>query len=956
ITDLGGTSSATFNSIVEDLTESKTEIGAGYYVSTVKVGTLIYADLISKLEENSVNARVLDAKLTLAQINSSCGSARVVQAHRITSDWGVSNIAEDTPRVNTAVPNYENTVLDYYRTPSSLTAGDQFEIDITSAVQKWATGHSENYGIYLEVADSDGTKDLVYWGSSDQSAFEKPQFSINYRDTMGVEDYWTYSSVSAGRYGMAAVNNYNGNLVSTQTICGTDGLRLPVEIALTYNSGITGEAKFTKAGTGWKFNFETLICASEESIAADYPYYLLDSDGTKHYFEASDEENEWVDEDGLGLTLTYENFANSNSVAYYILTATDGSYSKFYYPGGRIYRTYDTEGNYIQINYSSGLIRISSVRDGAGRTYSFTYEGGRVSAITDPANRVYTFAYDDDLLESITYPDGVKTEFTYTSLTGGDSLLSAVSNPDETSTRITYKNGKHNRVDTLGTYSSDAQRMSQLSFDYASPNRTVVTDLDGRKLEYQFDRMGQTINLFYPEEQMAAYYEYGAEGGATKKITESSKVQAPTVNLITNHGFKDLTGWSAENGGSATGTAELSTSVCFADNNSLLVVKTDTNPDSVLGRKYTVGALGAGYYTLSAYLKTENLTAYTADGGAKLVLTYTDADGAVQKAQSAPISTSEDWQRLSVTLRTETAITNATVSLVVENANGTAYFDAVQFEAAAVANRYNLLYNNDLEQSSSGALSEWSTRALTSADGPSTSEHFTGEHSFHIQGSPTAYKNISQRVNVSGDAKDSFVYSAFAKGTSRPNDGNMYTFSVVVEFYNADGFTERFITPFNFGSDDWQYVSGAAVASEPYTYVQFYLCYYRNVNDVYFDAPQFYREKFGDSYTYDDEGNLTSVTDAADTETTYEYDENNELVSVNNPSGTSDTFVYDENKPHRLISETVAGLNTSYSYDNYGNSLGSIVRLADDSVSSAHISNSSTYTDNGNYLASETDT
>ncbi|MBP3685466.1 MAG: RHS repeat protein, partial [Clostridia bacterium] len=957
VTDLGGTSTATFNSIVSSLNASKSEIGAGRYTSTVKVGALIYADLLTQLQNDSPNARIVEARLHVAQTNTSCGVGRVVQAHKVTSDWNTATVSEDVVMAGDAAPTYESRVLDYYTTPSAVT--EYSVLDITRAVQEWSTGHSENYGIYLDVADTDSTSSLVYWFSSD--AINGPVFYVNYRDAMGVEDYWTYSSVSAGRYGTAAVNNFSGNLVSLQTVCATDGLRMPVELSLVYNSGVRTEAKFTKAGIGWKFNLELLLCTTEGDLAEDYPYYLLDADGTCHYFtKKSGTTEKWVDEDGLGLTLSYKRNSETNSISYFVLTAKDGTKTEFYYPGGRVYRILDPEDNYIQVNYSSNPIRISSVRDGANRHYNFTYNSAdRVSKITDPAGREYTFTYSGTKLASITYPDSVKTEFSYyASTASAPNLLKTVKNPDATKLSVSYA-GEFSQVSTFACLDSDGAQMSSLTFNYASPNRTVITDADNRKTEYQFNSFGQTVNVLAPAEGAARYYEYGASGGEKNKVTLSSKLQTPTVNFVTNHGFyPSLSGWTEETVGTTVAGESTYSTLKHLDARSLYIKKTDTGGATVIARKYTVGDLpaGAGYYTFSAYVKTEGLTAHATGGGAQLVLTYNDADGnRVSKRSASLTGTGADWTRLCVTQNIPSGASGIVLRLRILGADGIARFDSVQFEKGEVANRVNLLYNHSMEDVTDTVPTKWTTSETTSADYATVTQKYKGSRSYRITGAPGVNKNLQQSVYIQGSEGDSFVFGAFAKAASRKNtgiSGRWASFSIVLEFYNGDDFLEQKKVDFNFGSTDWQKLSAVFVANHDYTRLTYYLTYYKNVNAVYFDATELYRETFGQSYKYDDNGNVVSTSDLAEKESTFEYSGANELVKQNNPTGTKYEYTYGSEHKHRLVSATAAGVTTTYSYGSFGNA----TKAKTKGNSDAYFEATSEYTSNGNYQTSSTDT
>ena len=70
-----------------------------------------------------------------------------------------------------------------------------------------------------------------------------------------------------------------------------------------------------------------------------------------------------------------------------------------------------------------------------------------------------------------------------------------------------------------------------------------------------------------------------------------------------------------------------------------------------------------------------------------------------------------------------------------------------------------------------------------------------------------------------------------------------------------------------------------------YDSIRIILVYENNANVVYFDGIQLFKEEFGHSYVYDDDGNVVSVIDLQAQETTYEYDENDRLVEMTLPIG-----------------------------------------------------------------------
>ena len=105
-------------------------------------------------------------------------------------------------------------------------------------------------------------------------------------------------------------------------------------------------------------------------------------------------------------------------------------------------------------------------------------------------------------------------------------------------------------------------------------------------------------------------------------------------------------------------------------------------------------------------------------------------------------------------------------------------------------------------------------------------------------------------------------------------------------------------------------------------------------------------------YTYDDDGNLTSVKNPDGTTTTYTYVEGtSDVATITMPGGGQYSYTYNDN--HQLTrSVTATGLQTDYGYDAYGNSTSVTIRPQNDT--GAAIRSDSTYTADGNMLASTT--
>ena len=190
--------------------------------------------------------------------------------------------------------------------------------NVTPIVKKWYAG--TNYGLALTEAEGSSLLGTVKCPSSNNTDTSgRPSLTITYRDMAGMEDYWSFTSQSAGFAGTGAINNATGNLVfSIPTITTTDAL-MPFTPTLVYNGAYagTGNRSFFGMPVGFQMNFQETLCRvmRRNSVGDEKPWFIwTDGDGTEHYFQLKnssqwsegDSVEEYEDEDGLHLTLKRE--------------------------------------------------------------------------------------------------------------------------------------------------------------------------------------------------------------------------------------------------------------------------------------------------------------------------------------------------------------------------------------------------------------------------------------------------------------------------------------------------------------------------------------------------------------------------------------------------------------------------------------------------------------------------
>ncbi len=878
---------------------------------------------------------VVGASLQMLEYEGTAGSM-TVEVHKVNDVWRSSGITwENQPEHNSIVEDFAN-----------VDGGGYWYWDVTDIVREWYSG--ENTGMVFTASNESSTSEnWKKFYASDYSTWAKdrwPTLNILFRNNNGLEGYWDYTSSVAGRAGTGYVNSYTGNLIWIRGDIGFGGNRMPVSISHIYNANDSGNNDFAM-GYGWRTNFNQLVYRWSEN--SDY-YVWEDPDGTDHYFCIGDG-GTYEDEDGLELTLTDGGSGNTT----YCITDQHGN--KSYFDGhGRLTKqeNFQKTKSTITVTYTTDTGKqISTITDGAGRVYAFTYTGGLLSRVTyrgGGSSEVasVSYSYTDGLLNRVTDADGKYSEYAYQS----GRLMTTATDVDGYKICYTYNTSadqwQPHRVQSVAEY--DGEKVGgTLRFEYAH-NQTILTDHNGNQKILQFNNWGNTVSV-QDDQGRAQFAKYAAdanENGKGNQLSLSSKLQNTVGNLLVNNDLEYEAIWSDLNSAvSHTITSE----AFYHGRNSMKIHRSTAGIASgVVSEAFSVEA--GKSYTFSAYVKT---------GAASAYLSISDGESEVV-SQTLPGNT--DWTRLQVTYtNTSSAAKTATARLLTKDA-GTVYMDAVQVEQAETASRYNLISNGDFSRrSDSGAAHGWTkfnasgqTEGLATVTGTPAAPELDSQ-AFRFVGDPMQMKSAYQTVLEGGKAGDTFVLAGWAKGDSVPlrTEGEQERrFSILASFnYEDDTCSPAYQAKFNADTDSqtsWQYASTTLVAQKDYSSVAIWLMYEYNANTVYFDGVQLYKEEYGNSYTYDEDGNVISVQDLQGQTTSYEYT-NNDLTAQILPTGAKLTYTYDDY--HNVKTATTEeGLVYEFAYDDYGNNTSVSVKSGGSAITAT-----AAYSADGNRLVSATD-
>ena len=967
--------------------------------------TLMKIQLPELNEGDIVNSAYLDLKQYKLSSYTTTIPDMPVNAYRITENWDVSKVTWNTR------PKTDSNEVDYnYISTNDKGKTVEKYFDITKAAKAWYdsdSSDSTNFGIMIQAEKDSGSNTEVginasYYMEDNQNTSAYPMLVLTYRNSKGLENYYSYTSLNAGDTGTAYVNNYTGNMVFEQEGVQTSGLKMPVSVYPVYNISNSAIPRFNNtkqvSGFGWKLNVQQYVKDSSEYGLTDdahtnYPYVYTDEDGTEHYFAkvTLDGKTVLVDEDGLGLTM------KKLSSGYEIADSADTVMS--FGSDGNLISIKDANGNTMTVNYTDGVI--TSVTDGAGKSITITYSSDfKITGMTDPSGRMTKYKTEQGRLTQVTRPDGSIQTFTY-----DDKILTKITDSSGYGLEYTYlSKEKGRRVSYIQEFSvakdSGARTDGQkLGFTYNDYNTTKVNssgvnsiygDADDVITTYQFDNFGRLTSTYARTgfqqlgASLANYETVSSDNSNIRnanRITDNTSIGANVNNLLLNHNGESLANWETIKTGDSTETIANSTFYHYAGSKSLKigVASATTGSNVRLRQMLTNTAVVPGKtYTFSGYIRTVGETPLVSGtyGAALLAYCYF-ADGSSQSFYSDYITSDTDkdinngWRRVNVTFKVPDNAIKTSVNLLQKGTNGNAYFDALQLEEGNVANSYNFLENSSFENSN--PLYGYTTSNLSAdlgkaivADSESNRKYCTeGMVGYKISGEKDKSKYLSQEVAVSGTEKDAYIVSGWAKAYSIPEfikgaeSSVDRRFKISIKVTYSDG-TYIWKTPVEFTPDItlWQY--GASfidlndgddnVARTPVS-ISIYPRYDNQANAAYFDNFSITKDNSAE-YTWGN-GDLTHATDHASETTGMTYS-NNDLKSVTsgeNPNN-SNTTSYNYDNSHNLTSaNTQSGIQYNYSYAG-GNPTKFTITDKDNTM---QIQSDYTYTASGNFQASESD-
>ena len=870
-----------------------------------------------------------------------------VYVKEVLGDWSSQTITWNNQ------PSLSEHDVDVAIIPANAGVGSTFAFDISNLVRKWYGG--SNYGVAFERKIT-ATPNTVEFGSSD-SVYHKPVIMINYVSFAGLQNHLAYDSFDCGRAGTGYVNLYNGDVVIARPLTQCGGNRMPVSITAYYGAQLSGVT--ARVGSHWRLSCDQ--CMTKSYINDELYFIWSKGDGSQHYFRKPNSSAAYYEDlSGLSLKLT-------DNGTYTEIEDKGGTVMRFESPQdalddtGRLLSITDSCGNTNTFQY--GDWRLERITDGAGRVTQFTYSGNMLTGILAPGETApVTLEYYNNMrLNGIVDADGERTSISWTQVAGefgSDDYVESIGNSgDGRYLEFTYPYAMPHRVERMRIVYPTGEDLyvgNNHAYSYRDM-MTVVQDMtvvNGKRMIYQFNDFGNVVSV--RDELGYASYSKFSEALLPNHPEQVSKLQRSVINLLPNHDFESDGYWSTVSYG-GTGTYAYSTDQKYLGTRSMKVNKTNTDGNMCVKMNYDKLVIGKTY-TLSAYIR-----------GTGSTYTYATVSLGSKWFDGEKVTPGSEWVRIFTTF-TATA-TSATLYFITMGGPGTIWIDCAQLEEGTVPNRYNLIRNSDFSQNDSGVPTFWTANGVNTSedaivtDADALHPTFLTNNRMRLYGEPQTNKGIYQDLPLSGSQGDVYVAGGWAKGFSRPIGDDKRHFGIRVAFKNGSGAYENGeILNWNEEWTDWQYVSGAVIAPCAYTGIRFNVDYEKNVNYADFDGMTLYKEEFGNTFTYDDDGNVTAVKDLVGQKAKAQYDAYNNLISYvqpGRPDTVKTTISYgssDAEKKKRLPIrvDSPTGIRTANTYDANGNLVRSYV--IDSMDGTCMMDSHQSYTADGNHVATKTDT
>ncbi len=527
----------------------------------------------------------------------------------------------------------------------------------------------------------------------------------------------------------------------------------------------------------------------------------------------------------------------------------------------------------VLMSFTYSGTQVTKVTDAAGRIVQFSWTNGRVSSVVDPAGKTWSYAYDaNGMLQSVTSPGSPADvrRYHYES-TYGNYLLTGISINNIRYSTYTYA------ADRRVQQSALAGNEERDDFTYGT-NQTTLTDRAGQPTTYTFTPVQGSLMLS------------SVSRAATATCAASSASLAYDANgyldyTLDQRGIRTEYSYDASgkllNVTTASGTTAASGRTNTWQGNTLL----STSLEDASGTAYA--EVSYAYHTIAP--ATGRLASETWDDlrtGAQRKRLYNYSFHSNKVLSSLSVGDTLPGGQATTTYAYDTAgnlisVTNPLGHVVTFSSHDGLGRSARMVDANGVATDYAYHANGNLTSISQYLPS--GTRSTTLA--------YNNNHQVtdvtYSSGRIDRFRNTaSGRMEYAGNALNDFVRFAFNVTTN-----------------TATTSSTRHVPALS-GSTPVAGVSGQFIATRQFDSLR------RPYLDTGTDGQQL-------SYTYDKNGNLLTVTDAAGRVTRSTYDAQDRISTVKAPDTGTITYRYDT-EGRLLYVQDPRGLRTNFTYNGFG--------------------------------------
>lgn len=821
---------------------------------------------------------------------------------------------------------------------------NQIYFDITNLANKWYQNNDLNRILVLKALD--GTLKTTI-ASSEYAIYadRTPYLSLEYNTVGGLDSTSQFHIQDAGIAGTAYINDYTGNLVIERTDFSSNGSM--GDLTFYMGKGVnTPEGSWLGDNVSVNY-YKTLMV---DSVNDESGYVLTYGDGTKEYI--SDGEKYTIDhsEETL-INISYTQDSSVVNESYSSTVISENSEKNI-------------EDRIFALVEKSTTKNAKANPDANPSTVTVTYADDKITQIADEVG--YTeFGYADGIINSLaSFPDfddesvnkqdceGVGQLTSY--YTDNGVSLSIDLNEDDTGypiqnitydyansgniTKITnqtdlsyeYTYNDNEQVIKIQEYSTDGTAGEYLTFSYGT-NTTTISDGTNTYTEY-FDLSGKLMSVI-DQDGNAVFAQYNGD-----LISKVSATRNSARNIADFYGFESNKDSFFNTG---NGYVSISSDAKFSGNSSVKLT-TPTQVNAVYTNKIN-GLEKNSTYTVSMWLNQ------SASANTSLTLTNGDSNGIFTTANA---QNAEGWQQMYCTIDTEDS-TYINVSVSVDNSTSSAetaiYIDNMYIQQSPYLTNVNLLSNGDFADSLNG----WSANEDSSVVSEDAVISAADNNRLKITGDFSTDNSISQTVSITASEGTKYTYGGWVKAVNAipEKDGTNRKLGFSIYAVSADGSSQELLSENTYSTyySDWQYLEDEITlpadfghAGDTYSALKFVMNYDYQMGYALFDGVSLAKDElFTSEFEYDEDGNMIAITTGETTvsvkdsnedtdhslaETTYTYDDYGNITGITETATVDDVardivskFEYGNSGSLLTKELTPLGRWTTYEYDYFAN-------------------------------------